>query len=223
MQPINRMQNKNVVKINNMILTSVNRNLYEQILTKLYNKVNIYNIRYQLINDKKYLHEIKDTCIDGYVTYHIQGYNYLLFMTLIDNKQCVYLISKKELKFYMNQVKMDEIKIYTLNIKKPCSLNMSYFADSIFDGKILRLDNNEAVFLIYDCYSLCSQDMLTINLTKKFDILDKLLNEINLNIVQENMSLKLTKLYKYEDIPLIVYEKVKSSKWKIILRGSQNV
>ena len=95
-------------------------------------------------------------------------------------------------------------------------LKQHYYQDTIFDGKIAKVDNNtDSVFLIYDCYTLCSQNLLSTELSKKFEIINNILNEFNSNFEQGNTSFKLTSLYKYEEIPFIVYDLIKTSPYKI--------
>jgi hypothetical protein len=192
-------KSSNVVKINNVILTPIKKDLYLPILTNLYNTLNLSKIKYQNISNKSHLLELK--AVEHYVTYHMHGFNYILFLTTVNNKCYNCFISKKELKYYLNQNNMDELKIYLFNMK---FIKQHYYNDTILDGKIIKSDGLNASFMIYDCYTLCGSDMYNIEMDKKFSILNQLINEFNVNITQENMVIKLMPLYNYNDIPQII-------------------
>jgi hypothetical protein len=195
--------NYNTIKINNINLTLVNKNLYSIILEQLYQKLNFSKCYYQIINDNIHLNELKKT--EYNVTYHIQGFNYIIFMTTINKKAYHFLISKKELKIFLSQNNLNDIKIYTFNMK---TTNMFLYYGTIFDGKIIKNDNT---FMIYDCYYLNGEDMHGIELKTKFNIINNILSDIT----QLNFNIKLISLHKYIDIPKLVFEYVKKSNIKI--------
>jgi hypothetical protein len=193
----------NTIKMNNINLTIVNKCLYSSILEKLYNCINLSKCYYQILNDSIHLNELKKT--EYNVTYHIQGFNYLMFMTTINNKPFHCLISKKELKIYLSQNNINDIKIYSFNMK---TSNMYFYFNTVFDGKIIKNDNT---FMISDCYYLNGEDMHGIELKTKFNIINNILNDI----LELNFNIKLVTLYKYSDIPKLIFEKMKSSNLKI--------
>lgn len=205
-------QKKNIIKINNILLTPVRKDLYDNILLNLYKRINLYKHRYQIIQERTHLQEISN--IKHYVSYHYQGYNYLLFFTIINGKPNSYVISKKELKYYYEQNNLDEIKIYSFNMN---NLPIRYYQDTIFDGKILRLDNYEVngIFMIYDCYTLCGNNFTELMINKKIEIVNTILNEINNNITDNNFSLTTIKLYEDNEIPNMLFDKFKENKHKI--------
>jgi hypothetical protein len=193
----------NTIKINDIQLSLVNKNLYVSILEKLYSRINFSKCYYQIITDIAQLNEIKN--VEYNVTNHIQGYNYIMFLTTINKRPFHCLISKKELKIYLSQNNMNNIKIYTFNMK---TKNMFLYFDTIFDGKII---NNDHTFMIYDCYCLNGEDMHGIELKTKFN----LVNNIIIDITQLNFNLKIIKLQKYNDIPKMIFEDLKTSNYKI--------
>jgi hypothetical protein len=201
-QSYNSIKN-NTIKINDIQLSLVNKNLYVSILENLYNRINFSKCYYQIINDTMQLNEIKN--IEYNVTYHIQGYNYIMFMTTINKKPFHCLISKKELKIYLSQNNINNIKIYTFNMK---TSNMFLYYDTIFDGKII---NNDHTFMIYDCYYLNGEDMHGIELKTKFNLINNILTDIT----ELNFNLKIIKIQKYNDIPKMVFEDIKNSNLKI--------
>jgi len=99
----------NTIKINNINLTLVNKNLNFSILEKLYNCINLSKCYYQILNDNIHLNELKKS--EYNVTYHVQGFNYIMFLTTINNKPFHCLISKRELKIYLTHNNLNEIKI----------------------------------------------------------------------------------------------------------------
>jgi hypothetical protein len=193
----------NTIKINNINLTLVNKNLNFSILEKLYNCINLSKCYYQILNDNAHLNELKKT--EYNVTYHVQGFNYIMFMTTINNKPFHCLISKKELKIYLTQNNLNDIKIYTFNMK---TSNMYLYFNTVFDGKIIK---NDSTFLISDCYYLNGEDMHAVELKTKFNIINNVLNDI----LELNFKLKLVTLYKYSDIPKLVFENMKNANLKI--------
>lgn len=188
--------NSNDVKINNMILTPLRKELYQAVLTNLYRTLNLSKIKYQMVTSHNNLLEIKNS--PYYVTCHIHGYNYILFLTTIDGKPYNCLVAKKKLKYFLAQNVMSDMEIYTFKMKyvKP-----HFYQDTIFDGKIIKSESDDATFMIYDCYTLCSTDMYSIEMETKFNILSKVINELNVNIMQENMNIKIITLYNNNDIP----------------------
>lgn len=192
----------NTIKINNINLTLVNKNLNFSILEKLYNCINLSKCYYQILNDNIHLNELKKS--EYNVTYHVQGFNYIMFLTTINNKPFHCLISKRELKIYLTQNNLNEIKIYTFNMK---TSNMYLYFNTVFDGKIIK---NDSTFLISDCYYLNGEDMHAIELKTKFNIINNILNDLEINF-----NLKLVTLYKYSDIPKLIFENMKNINFKI--------
>jgi hypothetical protein len=127
-----------------------------------------------------------------------------MFLTTINNKPFHCLISKRELKIYLTQNNLNEIKIYTFNMK---TSNMYLYFNTVIDGKIIK---NDSTFLISDCYYLNGEDMHAIELKTKFNIINNILNDLEVNF-----NLKLVTLYKYSDIPKLVFENMKNTNLKI--------
>lgn len=199
---------RNLVKINNMILTPVKKDLYEAILANLYRRLNLQQVRYQLLQDRHQLNEIQQG--KHYVTYHMQGFNFLLFMTMVGGRPFHCLISKRELRSHPSKNATEDIKIYTFNMRYP---RVNYYHDTLLDGKILRTDG-EPVYLVYDAYCLCGEDVHSTPMPEKYGMIDTALNEINANM-QQDMKVRMLRLMPVEDIGAMFYEKVKNSAMKI--------
>ena len=86
--------------------------------------------------------------------------------------------------------------------------NMYLYFNTVFDGKIIKNDNT---FLISDCYYLNGEDMHAVELKKKFNIINNILNDI----LELNFNIKLVTLYKYSDIPKLVFENMKKTNLKV--------
>lgn len=206
----------NCVKINNMILTPVHKSFYETILKNLYKSLQLAKVRYVEIKEEKNILEVKST--PHFVTYHVLGFNYLLFLTNINGKNLNLMISKNELKYYMHQNNINDLKIFTIKLKLP----IHYYNDTLFDGKLKKpdiVDEVNSTYIIYDCYKLCGQDMYNIEMDKKHEILNKKLNEINIGSqishndkLVQNMTLKLLPLYSDNDLQEILFNKIKQDK-----------
>jgi hypothetical protein len=199
---------RNLVKINNMILTPVKKDLYEAILSNLYQRLNLQQVRYQMLQDHSQLSEIQHG--KHYVTYHMQGFNFLLFMTMVGGRPFHCLISKRELRSHPAKNQQDDIKIYTFNMRYP---RINYYSDTLLDGKILRTDG-EPMFLVYDAYCMCGQDVHGTPMEEKYAMIDGALKDINANM-QQDMKVRMLRLMPVEDIGKMFYEKVRNSAMKI--------
>lgn len=193
------------VKINNMILTPLHRALCEPVLKALYNRINIMNYRYQMMTDKSHIQEVVNAD-DKRVCIHIQGFNYLMFFTMVDGKQYNCLVSKKELKYFFNQNRLNEVRIYTFRARH---LPESYYHDTIFDGKIIKVEaGNAGVYMVYDAYYLCGQNVQSIDIDKKMLLVRKMLDDLNTCCT---VKIEAVNLYGYENIPALVYENAEST------------
>lgn len=164
-----------VVKINNMILTPLSHGLYDEVLTALYNRINLSNFRYQMMTELIHIDEVSRG--NFMACQHVQGFNYLMFLTSINGKQYNCLISKRELKYHKNQNKYDEIKIYTFRMRLSKEY---YYNDTIYDGKIIRSNRGQqGTYIIYDAYWLCGQDIQRIDIINKQNLIKSSLDELN--------------------------------------------
>jgi hypothetical protein len=62
--------NRSNVKINNVTLTPVKKELYSKVLTKLYDRLNLVQVRYQMLSDRNQIRELVE--VPHYVLYHIK-------------------------------------------------------------------------------------------------------------------------------------------------------
>jgi hypothetical protein len=138
----------------------------KDVLTYFFDRINYYEYRYLMI---KTIDDLKKNEKNiEYVIPHIKGDPYFLLFGIFDRKNETYLIDKRKLKFNMNQCNIDEINIYSCNIK---SIAKTYIG-SVFDGRFV--DN---IFLIQDCYLLEGIKMNAWKLDKKINYIDEYLSK----------------------------------------------
>lgn len=157
--------------------------------------------RYQMMSEKTHIQDVVNT--KHMVSYHMHGFNFIMFLTTIDGAPYNCLISKRELKCYLNQVKMHEVKVYMFRMR---FLKDHFYRDTIFDGKLIKTNDFKSRFMIYDTYYLCGQSVEQIPLMKKKGLVDKALGEMKANLTETNMQVEMVKLFTYEEVPHMVYE-----------------
>lgn len=181
-----------VVKINNMSLTPVAIAKYDSILDRLYNRINLMNHRYQMMTEKSHIEEVREMMVCP----HVHGFNYIMFFTIIDGHFYNLLISKKELRFYRNQNKNEEIKIYRFWAD---IANISIYYDTIFDGKIIK----NGTYIIYDSYTMCEKDVTKIDIIKKYSMIKSILVDLNRN---NPIKIDLSRIYPSQELLKMVDE-----------------
>ena len=191
-------------KIGNANVQQLDSNLYPQVLDKIYSNVNFQKIRYQILNNKSYLDEIKSS--KHYITPHFQGYNYLLIFMVINNVKYNLLIMKN-LKFWKEQNNMQDIKIYKFDTNNSY---IDYSTISIFDGKMIN-NSNKSSFIINDIYN---KTMENLTLPEKLELVNDILNKIKIND-NHNFDCKVCRLYNFSELPDLVFNKLKTTELKI--------
>lgn len=185
------------------MLNKLKPEYYKPVLTKLYNLINLQKIKYQIINQKNHLDEL--TKSKYYISAHFQGNNFLFFMCIINNKKLNVLISKKELKYYLEQNNEKDLKLYTID----CEIDDIFYNNTLLDGKMIS-DKN--IYNIHEVYYLEGKNVQNINLRNKLDNLNNLLNKIK---IKDNITFKICKLYDYNELPDLLFNKLKISELKI--------
>ena len=191
-------------KIGNATVQQLDSNLYPQVLDKIYSNVNFQKIRYQILNNKSYLEEIKSS--KHYITPHFQGYNYLLVFMVINSVKYNLLIMKN-LKFWKEQNNMQDIKIYKFDTNNSY---IDYSTISIFDGKMIN-NSNKSSFIINDIYN---KTMENLTLPEKLEQVNNILNKIKIND-NHNFDCKVCRLYNFSELPDLVFNKLKTTELKI--------
>lgn len=191
-------------KIGNANVQQLDTNLYPQVLDKIYSNVNFQKIRYQILNNKSYLDEIKSS--KHYITPHFQGYNYLLVFMVINNVKYNLLIMKN-LKFWKEQNNIQDIKIYKFDTNNSY---IDYNTISIFDGKMIN-NSNKSSFIINDIYN---KTMENLTLPEKLEQVNDILNKIKIND-NHNFDCKVCRLYNFSELPDLIFNKLKTTELKI--------
>ena len=192
----------NKIKIGNNYGYIVNNNLKNQILNYLYNKIDLSNHRYIILDNIQKLSYLKNN--EHYVSPNYIGINYILLMMSINKNNYCIIIDRKNLSYHQNQLKIININIFKLDI----NINNSFYNGTILYGKLI----NNQIFLIQDCIYLMGKSIDDINMNEKINILneniDLYLN--NNNSILEYFVFKVNKLYEYHDLPNII-ENIKNN------------
>jgi hypothetical protein len=179
------------------------------ILDKIYTSINFQKIRYQILNNKSYLDEIKSK--KHYITPHFQGYNFLLGFFTINNIKYNLLIMKN-LKYWKDQNNLQDIKIYKFDVITS-ETNLYNGLGTIFDGKMI-FNSNQSSFIIYDVFVLNGKSTGNLLLSEKLDKINDILSNIKIN-ESNNFDCKICKLYSNAELPDLLFNKLKTTELKI--------
>lgn len=166
----------------------------------LYSKLDLSKYRYIMLNNVSKLKFLQDN--EHYVSPNFKGYNYLLMMLKINDKNLCLAIDRKKLSYHKNQLDMKTIQIIQININTIESM----YNGTIFDGKIIKT-NNQYVFLIQDCFYLMGNKYLEFDMNEKMNKLDIILkNNFKKDKTSycDNFEFKLNKLYIYKELQELI-------------------
>jgi len=178
----------------------VDYNMKQKIIDWLYSKLDLSKYRYIMLNNISKLKFLQSN--EHYVSPNFKGYNYLLLMLKINDKNLCVAIDRKKLSYHKSQLDMKTLQIIQINIKTTDIM----FQGTIIDGKIIK-SNNQYVYLIQDCFYLMGNKMLEIEMNEKMNQLDNILKN---NFQKEkisycsNFEFKLNKLYTYKDLESLI-------------------
>jgi hypothetical protein len=191
--------NKNIV-LGNSDGTFVNYDTKQKVIDWLYSKLDLSKYRYIMLNHVSKLKFLQDN--EHFVSPNFKGYNYLLIMLKINDKNLCVAIDRKKLSYHKNQLDMKTIQIIQINVKTTEIM----FNGTIYDGKLIK-SNNQYVFLIQDCFYLMGNQILDLEMNEKMNKLDIILKN---NFKKENSSycsnfeFKLNKLYNYNELEELI-------------------
>ncbi len=172
----------------------------QKVIDYLYSKLDLSKYRYIMLNNVQKLKFLQDN--EHYVSPNFRGYNYLLLMLTINEKQYCVAIDRKKLSYHKSQLDMKTIQILQINMKT----SESIFRGTIFDGKLIQT-NNEYIFLIQDCFYLIGNKMLEMEMNQKITHIDTILkNHFKKDKIAycSNFEFKLNKLYKYSELETLI-------------------
>lgn len=174
--------------------------LKNKVIDYLYSNLDLSKFRYIMLNTIQKLKFLQDN--EHYVSPNFRGYNYLLLMLTINDKQYCVAIDRKKLSYHKNQLDMKTIQIIQLTMK----VSESIFKGTIFDGKLIQT-NNEYIFLIQDCFYLMGKKMLEMEMSQKITHLDTILKthfRKDKGPYCSNFEFKLNKLYTYGELEVLI-------------------
>ena len=178
----------------------VDNDTKHKVIDWLYSKLDLSKYRYIMLNHVSKLKSLQDN--EHYVSPNFKGYNYLLMMLKINDKNLCVAIDRKKLSYHKSQLDMITIQIIQINIKTTEIM----YNGTIYDGKLIKT-NNQYVFLIQDCFYLMGNKMLDIEMNEKMKKLDIILKN---NFKKEkisycnNFEFKLNKLYNYKELEELI-------------------
>jgi len=169
-----------------------------KIIDYLYSQLNLSKYRYGMLDNIQKLKFLQDN--EHYVSPNYKGLSYFLIFMIINSKSYCVLIDRKKLSYHKNQLDINSLYVVRILV----NASQSMFTGSIFEGKIIKKDN-DFHFLIQDCYYLMGKKILDMELNQKMLYLNDIIKE-NLagNSVCNNFSFKLNKLYKYDELEKLV-------------------
>lgn len=185
--------------------------------------IDIKNIKYGLLKKSSDVQVLKENLFHVGLNFH--GYNYYLIIKSFDsdkNIEC-YIISKLDiinnkkeiiLALEKNINFINNIKVFKLKLNDNINYNeLIKYNDTIIDGKLIY-KKNDTIFLINDILYYKSNKLFTMKLLDKFQLIDNDINIIN-SFINNNFIIKLIKLYTYQEIENIIYNKIQDSDFKI--------
>jgi hypothetical protein len=171
-----------------------------KVIDYLYNTLNLSKYRYVMLDNIQKLKSLQEN--EHYVSPNYKGHSYfLIFMTVLNRSMC-FLIDRKKLSYHKNQVDLHSLFLPKINV----NTNNNMFSGSIFEGKIVKKDDNY-YFLIQDCFCLMNKKILDMEIQQKMLYLNDIIKS-NLagDNVCSNFSFKVNKLYKYNDLEKLIHE-----------------
>lgn len=198
-------------KVSNASLEFLDSNLYSQVLEKIYSLIDFQKIRYQLINNRVYLDDIKASV--HHITPHFQGYNFLMGFVKINGINTNLLVFKN-LKYKREQNSSQDIKIYKFGINGLLSDFTYTGLGTWFDGKLIQSGPNKSSYIIHDMYMCEGKSVQNLDLQTKLNRVDILLNKFRPDN-SHNFDCKVCRLYKFTELPDLVFNRIKSTDLKI--------
>jgi hypothetical protein len=182
--------------VGNSECSIADNNIKYKVIDFLYSKLDLSKFRYIILNNIQKLKFLQEN--EHYVSPNYKGYNYLLIMLTIDNKEYSVAIDRRKLSYHKNQLDMKTFNVILLNIKTTESI----FRGTIFDGKLIQT-NNEFIFLIQDCFSLMGNN-IELEMDKKLLYIDNILKDHFKKPYCPNFTFKLNKLYRYNELVSVI-------------------
>jgi hypothetical protein len=136
-----------------------------KLIKYIFNNIKLSDYDYKVIDHLGQLKPLNDRKF--YIMPNFNGNPCLLIFNKIDNKYYSYIVHRQTLKYNVKEIKMDDVKIYPIDIR----LSKDLYNGTIFDGTLLNSSSTKKkTFVINDTYLLKGK-----NITKQ-NVKDKKLN-----------------------------------------------
>ncbi len=172
-----------------------------KIIDYIFSLIDLSKYKYNMLDNMQQLNFLKTH--EHFVSPNFKGYNYFLLfnkVTKMTNEgkkefsQCI-AIDKKNLSY--NKKTIDIKKVFMYKIKLMAAPNI--FRGTLFDAKLIK-----NIMLIKDCYYLGGNSIIDMEMTEKMIYLDNNIATQFQKNGCENFKLKINKLYKYNMLDKLV-------------------
>lgn len=170
----------------------------KNIINFLFNNIDLNNFRFQILNNISNLEFLKNN--EHFVSPNFKGINYLLVFARINDVNRTFLIDRRKLRYNKDQIDLKTVLILEVNFKAKETL----YQGTIIDGKMLKLVNNNYVFICNDCFLLFNNKLDTQKLDIKYQTLDKVISTQIDKKPCPNFDLKINKLYNYDELEHLI-------------------
>lgn len=186
----------------------------KRLLEYIYNTIDLsqykyklmeYEIELPLINEKKY-----------YVSPNYNGIHGLLVFIKIKDKFMSFIVDRKTLTYNANQIDYDKVKIIPIYIR----LTEEIYNGTIIDGVLLYNNINRMKhFVVNDIYYFRGKNLSSDKITNKMLNIGTYLETIKEDIIMNNITLIVNKLYELADIKQLVNSYIPKSKYNKSIKG----
>ncbi|ADO67508.1 hypothetical protein crov474 [Cafeteria roenbergensis virus] len=189
------------------IISSLNNK--KEIINYLFEKVKLSNYRFQMLKNLNQLEFLKTT--EHFVSPNFNGVNYLILFMKLQNKNRTFMIDRRKLKYNKEQLDLKSVLILEIDFKADNNI----FQGSIIDGKLLKLENGQYIFICNDCYLLDGNNITDQQLDKKYQTLDKIIASQMPSNPCYNFDFKINKLYNYDKLEELINKIIPKTKLSI--------
>lgn len=194
---------------------NINNHYYNSNSTKkmlvdyIYSNIDLSKYRYKLLEKMDDLNIFKLSSNNFYISANFSGYNYMMIFCKIKDKNYSYMIDRKNLSFYQNQLNYNNITIYPINL----NLDQSIYNGTIIDGTLIKNEKkNDKVFVITDLYLFKGENTENDKLNHKLLNITSYLEHNLHNNNSNNMTLTVNKLLELNDIDTLINDDIKNTK-----------
>lgn len=193
-------------------------NTKKEILTYVYNTIELSNYKYKLVEYEYDLGLIKEKKF--YVSPNYNGIHSLLIFAKIRNQFLSFIIDRKTLTYNINQIDYDKVKIIPIYHR----FDEEIYKGTIFDG-VLLYNNIDGMknFVINDIYYLRGKYLSDDKISNKMLNISTYLDNVNQTAKNDtkmnNIVFIVNKLYELKDIQQLVNAYIPKSKYSKSIKG----